>query len=69
MKLPLAEKVKALRKSFSRVEIAQKEKEGEVHKAEILEKKYQDISNPNGRFCKVMKPPENQKIMVSYDLL
>ncbi|KFK31823.1 hypothetical protein AALP_AA6G163100 [Arabis alpina] len=38
-----------------------KEKKREVHKVEILEKKHQDISNPNGKFCKVMKPQENQK--------
>lgn len=57
-KLPLAEKSKALRKSFSHVEVAQKEKEGDVHKAEIFEKKNQEISKTHGRFCKVMKPPE-----------
>lgn len=61
-KLRLTDKPQPMRKSFSHVEVAQKKKkEGEVHKPEIQEKKDQEISNPNGGLCKVMKQPENQK--------
>ncbi|CAH2046661.1 unnamed protein product, partial [Thlaspi arvense] len=60
-KLPVTNKAKAQRKSFSHVEAAQKEKEGEVHKAEMREKKNQCISITNGGLCKVMKQPVNQK--------
>ncbi|KAL1206445.1 hypothetical protein V5N11_020808 [Cardamine amara subsp. amara] len=57
-KIQQTDKAKALKKSFSHVEVARKVKEGEVHKAKIREKKNQDIFNPNDGLCKVMKRPE-----------
>lgn len=60
-KQPHTDKPKALRKRFSHVEVAQKVKEGEVHKAKIREKKNEDIFNPNGGLYKVMKRPEIKK--------
>ncbi|CAE6224680.1 unnamed protein product [Arabidopsis arenosa] len=74
-KVPLTDKAKAMRKSFSHVEVAQKGKEGEVHKAKIREKKNQDIYNPNEGLCKVMKRPKitkadgkhDQTLLISYN--
>ncbi|KAG7536750.1 hypothetical protein ISN44_As13g006780 [Arabidopsis suecica] len=74
-KVPLTDKAKAMKKSFSHVEEAQKGKEGEVHKAKIREKKNQDIYNPNEGLCKVMKRPEitkadgkhDQTLLISYN--
>ncbi|CAA7041681.1 unnamed protein product [Microthlaspi erraticum] len=60
-KLRLTDKAPPVRKSFSHVEVAQKKKQGEVHKPEIQEKKNQEISNPNGGLFKVVKQPENKK--------
>ncbi|XP_013699312.2 uncharacterized protein LOC106403019 isoform X2 [Brassica napus] len=54
--VPVIDKAKSLRKSFSHVVVLEKKKGGEVHEAEFREKK-----NLNGGFCKVMKQPENQK--------
>ena len=54
--VPVIDKAKSLRKSFSHVVVLEKKKVGEVHEAEFREKK-----NLNGGFCKVMKQPENQK--------
>ncbi|KAF8049394.1 hypothetical protein N665_2222s0007 [Sinapis alba] len=60
--VPVIDKAKALRKSFSHAaEVLEKKKGGEVHEAEFREKKNQDTSNLNGGFCKVMKQPENQE--------
>ncbi|XP_010494213.1 PREDICTED: uncharacterized protein LOC104771399 [Camelina sativa] len=57
----VTEHAKAPRKSFCHVEVAQKAREGEVHKAKIREKKNQDIYNQNEGLCKVMKRPEIKK--------
>ncbi|CAH8360764.1 unnamed protein product [Eruca vesicaria subsp. sativa] len=59
--VPVIDKAKAPRKSFSHVEVLEKKKGREVHEAESIQKKNQDTSNINGGFCKVMKQPENQK--------
>ncbi|KAJ0252517.1 Uncharacterized protein HA466_0117070 [Hirschfeldia incana] len=59
--VPVTDKAKPMRKSFSHVEVLEKKKGGEVHEAEFRQKKNQDTSNLNGGFCKVMKQPENQK--------
>ncbi|CAL9242324.1 unnamed protein product [Arabidopsis halleri] len=67
VKLPLTDKAKAMRKSFSHVEVAQKGKEGEVHKAKIREKKNQDIYNPNEGLGRVMKRPEITKADGKHD--
>ncbi|OAO94152.1 TRM30 [Arabidopsis thaliana] len=69
MKVGVIDKAKAMKKSFSHVEVAQKGKEGEVHKAKIREKKNQDIYIPNEALCKVMKRPEIKKEDGKHDLL
>ncbi|XP_010442130.1 PREDICTED: uncharacterized protein LOC104725210 [Camelina sativa] len=68
-KLPLTvtDNAKAPRKSFSHIEITQKGREGEVHKAKIREKKNQDIYNQNEGLCKVMKRLEIKKADVKHD--
>ncbi|XP_010481960.1 PREDICTED: uncharacterized protein LOC104760693 [Camelina sativa] len=70
-KLPLTvtDNAKAPRKSFSHVEITQKGREGEVHKAKIRENKNQGIYNQNEGLCKVMKRPEIKKADVKHDQL
>ncbi|KAL9282098.1 unnamed protein product [Arabidopsis thaliana] len=69
MKVRLINKAKAVKKSFSHVEVAQKGKEGEVLKAKICEKKNQDIYISNEALCKVMKRPEIKKEDGKHDLL
>ncbi|KAJ4878298.1 Uncharacterized protein Rs2_43316 [Raphanus sativus] len=59
--VPVTDKAKAPRKSFSHVVVLEKKKGGEVHEAEFREKKNQVNSSLNGGFCKVRKQPENQK--------
>ncbi|XP_020878408.1 uncharacterized protein LOC9301568 isoform X2 [Arabidopsis lyrata subsp. lyrata] len=66
-KVPLTDKAKAMKKIFTHVEVAQKGKEGEVHKVKIREKKNQYIYNPNEGLCKVMKRVEITKADGKHD--